>query len=84
MAPDAIRKRLNQLHDEDHLSWRKIAEMPEFEGVPAGTLCSFAKGNYTPKNNEIRKILGLSEIVERHIYRNPKGQFESPRNRAKE
>jgi hypothetical protein len=78
MASDAIKKRLNQLHDEDHLSWRKIAEMPEFKKIPAGSLCSFAKGNWEPKKNkEHRRILGLSEIIEIETYRNPTtGRYE--------
>ena len=48
-ASDILRERLRSLHDTSGLSWRKIAEIPEFKGVPAGTLCAIAKGAKVPK-----------------------------------
>ena len=60
------REKLNKLHNKDGLSWRKIADLPQFKGiVKAGTLCSFAKGTYVPsiENDEVRNALGL-DIIE--------------------
>ncbi len=53
---------LVSLH-EKHGNWRKVASLSRFEGVSPGTLCSIAKGNYEPKDNEIRKRLKLPIIV---------------------
>jgi len=77
MASDGTFKRLvdklASLH-HIHKSWRKIADLPEFEGVAPGTLCSIAKGKYEPKDNEIRKQLGLPIVVIQ--YKDPKtGRF---------
>ena len=44
--PDALLVTLKTLHDTLGYPWRKIAEMPEFSGLPAGTLASAAKGDY--------------------------------------
>lgn len=72
----AIRRRLIELHDQDGLSWRQIADLPEFSDLKAGTLCSFAKGDYEPKDNDIRRRLGLTEIVTVEVKRNRLGRFE--------
>jgi hypothetical protein len=67
------------------MKWREIASLEEFEGVAPGTLCSIAKGNYEPKDNEIRKRLGLPIIEIR--YKDPRtGRYiENPRrNTSKE
>ena len=57
-----MRERLNKLHDEEGLSWRKIAEMPEFKEkdapIPAGSLCSYA-GGWEPKTERSRRMFGL-------------------------
>lgn len=53
-----LRDKLLSLHRK-HKSWRKVADLPEFKDVAPGTLCSIAKGDYEPKDNEIRKRLGL-------------------------
>jgi hypothetical protein len=55
---DTIQARLNRLHDSGSLSWRKIAALPDYQGIPAGTLCAIAKGR-EPKKKEHRKMLGL-------------------------
>lgn len=57
-----MRERLNKLHDEEEMSWRKIAEMPEFKErdipIPAGSLCSYA-GGWEPKTERSRRMFGL-------------------------
>ena len=71
------REKLNKLHDEDGLSWRKIADLPQFKGiVPAGTICSFAKGNYEPQGDDIRRVLGLTvtELISQ-VRDNKSGRF---------
>ena len=60
--------KLNSLYANGK-QWREIATMLEFKGVKAGTLCSIAKGNYEPQDNEIRKQLGLPTITIQ--YRDP-------------
>ena len=55
-----MRDKLNKMHDDDKMSWRQIAKLPQFADiVAAGTLCSFAKGGYEPKDEAIRLALGL-------------------------
>jgi hypothetical protein len=70
----SARERLNLLHDEG-MSWRQIAALPEFEGIPAGTLCSIAKGDFEPRANEVRRRLGLTEIVQQEVLRDERGRF---------
>jgi len=60
---DIIRERLNRLHDIDGLSWRRIALLDAYSGIPAGSLCSYARGR-TVKNLEHRRIFGLPLIIE--------------------
>lgn len=60
---DIIRERLNHLHDTEGLSWRKIAALDEYKGIPAGSLCSYAYGR-EPKKLEHRRILGLPMVIE--------------------
>jgi hypothetical protein len=47
-TPDIVRRRLIVLHDIYGLSWRKIAEIDEYKGIPFGTLCAIAKGYLIP------------------------------------
>ena len=55
-----MRDKLNKLHDEEMMSWRQIARLPQFAGiVAAGSLCSFAKGTWEPKRKSIRLALEL-------------------------
>lgn len=71
-----MRKKLDKLHNDDGLSWRAIAALPQFKGtVAAGTLCSFAKGNYEPKDNVIRRALELPVYEKILVRRNSKGRF---------
>jgi hypothetical protein len=52
---------LQKMHDDEKMTWRQIADLPQFKGiVAAGSLCSFAKGTWEPKDNAIRDVLGLS------------------------
>lgn len=70
-----MRKKLNKLHDEKGMSWREIAELPEYEGIPAGSLCSFAK-SWEPKTNKSRRQFGLDTFELIPQVRNGKsGQF---------
>ena len=55
-----MRNKLNKMHDEEEMSWRQIAKLPQFDGiVAAGSLCSFAKGTREPKRKAIRLALEL-------------------------
>jgi ribosomal protein S27AE len=62
-APGELAERLGSLHASG-LSWRKIAELPEYKGVPPekpispGTLCSIAHG-WEPRGFVLRQRLGL-------------------------
>ena len=75
-----MRERLIKLHNEDKLSWRKIAELPEYKergenGIPAGSLCSYA-GGWEPKTKRSRRMFGLTVTEMIAQVRNGKsGQF---------
>ena len=62
-AVDIVRDRLNELHSIEGNTWRKIALLDEYRGIPPGSLCSYAKGRPIT-NPKHRRILGLSQIVE--------------------
>lgn len=51
---DTIRGRLKELNGSGGLSWRKIAALPDFVPVPAGTLCRYAKTGYLPPKWRVR------------------------------
>lgn len=53
-----LRKELMKAHDT-YGNWRLVASLPEYLGVPAGTLCSIAARGYEPKNAHIRSLLHL-------------------------
>jgi hypothetical protein len=55
---DRIKKHLQCLYMTFGMTWREIANLPEFQGIPAGTLCSISKG-YDVKNPSVRVKLGL-------------------------
>ena len=76
MASDTPTQRLNRLHDKEGMTWRKIATMKEYREIPAGSLCSFAKGNWEPKDLITRRKLGYLEPELIPQYRNPLGRFE--------
>jgi hypothetical protein len=61
---DTHRERLIHLHDVQGLSWREIAKLDEYKTIPAGTLYSFAKTDYEPKDPDLRAKLGLPVRVE--------------------
>jgi hypothetical protein len=52
-----VRDELNRLHATTMPSWRKIAQTPKYLGIPAGTLCSIAKGEEIPEKHKAQ--LGL-------------------------
>ena len=62
-ALDIAQNRLKWLHDTWHCPWREIAALGEYRGIPAGSLCSYAKGR-EPRNPEHRRILGLPQTIE--------------------
>lgn len=72
---DTVRMRLIALNDDTGLSWREIAKMDDFKGIPPGTLCAIAKGR-EPMKPEHRRILNLADVsVVLHL-RDPKtGRF---------
>ena len=53
-------------------TWEKVGK---HYGLPKITLWRIVFDDYEPKNNETRRILGLSEIVQQKIRRDPKGRF---------
>ena len=68
------REELNKLHDEG-MSWRKIAKLPEYKSIPAGSLCSYA-GGWEPKTERSRRMFGLPVTEMIAQVRNGKsGQF---------
>ena len=72
---DVMRERLNKLHDEEGVSWRKIAKMPEYSHIPAGSLCSYA-GGWEPKTEKSRRMFGLkvTELIAQ-VRNGKSGQF---------
>ena len=61
---DQIQDHLVYLRFTKRLGWREIADLPEYRGVPPGTLCSIMKGR-NPKKHETRHILGLPTLCPR-------------------
>lgn len=61
---DELAMRLGQLYNEQKMKWREIADLPEYRGVPPGTLCAIMKGR-NPKKHETRHILGLPILCPR-------------------
>lgn len=59
---DKPQERLKYLHDTARLSWREIANLDLYRGIPAGTLCRIAKGWEPAK--KYRAQLGLAPMVE--------------------
>jgi hypothetical protein len=59
---NSLIERLTSLNKVDKLSFRKIARLPEFSGVPFGTLANVAKGR-DPKDTHTRALLGLPAIA---------------------
>jgi len=53
-------------------TWEKVGK---HYGRPKITLWRIAYDGYDPRNNETRRILGLSEIVEQKIRRDVRGRF---------
>lgn len=63
------------LREKRSMTWREIAAQPEFQGIPPGSLCAFYKGNWQPKDNAVRRQLGLTEIITAEVKRDKKGRF---------
>ena len=57
----SLQLRLKDLHDTQHISWRKIAEMDEYAGVSHTALSRIAKG--IEPGNDVRKKLHLPEML---------------------
>ena len=58
---DTVSNEIRILHDTHGLSWRQIAALPGYSGVPPGTLCSIYHG--TPIPNKHRPTVGLPLLV---------------------
>jgi len=66
------------MHDDDNMSWRRIAKLPQFDGiVAAGSLCSFAKGTWEPKRRAIRLALELPVYETLELCRNCVERFKN-------
>ena len=59
---DSPQERLKWLHGTLGLTWREIANLDDYRGIPAGTLCSYANG-VEPKRKH-RQQLGLPPLSE--------------------
>ena len=58
---DSPQERLKWLHGTLGLTWREIANLDDYKGIPAGTLCSYANGA-EPKRKH-RQRLGLPPVA---------------------
>ena len=56
-------------------SWDKVGT---YYGVHRIVVWRIVNDDYEPKSNEVRRKLGLPEIIQRRAYRNPAGQFTKP------
>ena len=59
--PDTKQDELKYLNGTSMLSWRQIARLDEYSGIPPGTLCTYAKTGYLP--NRYRQRLGLPAVA---------------------
>jgi len=59
--PDIVSNEIIVLHDTQGLSYRQIAALPAWDGIPAGTLWAIAHGYPIP--NCHRETLGLPPLV---------------------
>lgn len=66
-----LANRLDNLYNELG-TWERVGE---HFGVPKIVVWRIVNDNYEPKKNKIRRLLGLSEIIEYKIRRNSKGRF---------
>ena len=64
-ALDRAIRRLQVLHDQDGLSWREIASLPDYEGVTHSALHALVAYRREPKDNKTRVRLGLPPICQR-------------------
>jgi hypothetical protein len=58
---NSLVQKLNALNGIEGLSFRKIASLPEFSGIPFGTLANIAKGR-EPKDMHTRVLLRLEKL----------------------
>jgi hypothetical protein len=58
---DIVQERLKHLHDTEMLSFRKIAAVDDYNGIPPGTLCAIYHGEPIPIRH--REALGLPQLV---------------------
>lgn len=66
-----LANRLSDLYDELG-TWERVGE---HFGVPKIVVWRIVNDSYEPKKNKIRRLLGLSEIIEYKVRRNSKGRF---------
>ena len=58
--PDTPQERLKSLHDTSGLSWRKIANLDSYRGIPPGSLATFAKSGWLARR--YRSRFGLPPV----------------------
>ena len=58
---DTVSAEIIELHDTYGLSFRQIAALPSWRGIPAGTICSIYNGERVP--NKHRRKLGMPRLV---------------------
>lgn len=59
--PDTVQAELKRLHAIPGHSWRKIAKMPGYQGIPPGTLSTIAKTGKVPKKwKDVLKVINRS------------------------
>lgn len=47
-SSDTIQDELRRLHTVDRMTWREIAALPQYSGIPPGTLCGIVTQGYIP------------------------------------
>ena len=68
---EILAKKLLDLHDELG-TWERVGDHYD---MPKITLWRIVNDGYEPKGRDVRRLLGLSEIVEHRIRRDTKGRF---------
>ena len=58
---DTPQEALQALKTSKRITWRKIANLDQYTGIPPGTLCTYAKTGYLP--NRYRQRLGLPVVA---------------------
>ena len=58
---DTPQEALQALKTSRSITWRQIARLDQYTGIPPGTLCTYAKTGYLP--NRYRQRLGLPVVA---------------------